>query len=329
MANKSATRKNDNFLRNVIIGFAAFIVVLAAVLVLNARSLGFIGTVDGERIPMEQFYFQRQLVIEQLGFDAWMMTETQLSEITFQALVDIYIVAGWADEFNVVMTPEQISLAQGFADAFREDFTWDDVDQIAGMGFSRAGFNSFIEFLVLEDAVRTAIVEGIEIPSDDELYEAFEEFLLENRELHYVPYVYLVEVASMAAAESLLTRVVMGDNIREVIIENLGLDISADELESVNIFDYDISQEMLNAARETAPDSLAIDPLTELGVFEMINGNFAFFVVDRIDYDPPSMEEWEEWYIASLGWEYFDNRLALARSQVNASRNQRVFNSFD
>jgi len=329
MANKSSTRKNDNFLRNAIIVFVAFIVVVAAVLVVNARSLGFIGTVDGERIPMEQFYFQRQLLIEQLGFDAWMMTETQLAEATFQSLVDIRIITGWAEEFDVQMTPEQITLAHGFADAFREDFMWDGVDQIAGMGFSRARFNSFLELIVLEDLVRTAIVESIENLPEEELEEGFAEFLVEAREHHYVPYVYLVEVASMAAAESLLTRVVMGDDIREVLIENLGLTYTADELESVDIFEYQITQEILDAARLTLPGQLAIDPLTDLGVFEMLNGSFAFFVVERIEYEPPSIEDWTEWHLANIGWDYFDNRLALARAQTDTSQNQRVFNSFE
>ncbi|MCL2168723.1 MAG: hypothetical protein FWB74_01695 [Defluviitaleaceae bacterium] len=319
---KNKSQNRDNTLK-VAVGFlAVFTVVVAAVLIVNARSLGFIGTVDGTRIPMEQFRFQNMLDWDMLGDMAWMVDEYDVAEMTLRNLADLYIMANRADSLGISLSAEDIREAHADAQRSRANLEqmW-GFDVIADIGFSNRSFNNFMEKFTLAVLVSEHIGGQFYI-SDEELVASFEEFVEERADDFRVPYVYFVEVPDYEEGEIIRDMLMMGADIREFMLDNLDEGATVEDVQTERLYEvFGVTFEMWEAARTSPENSL-------LGPMATEHGTFGVFLSTEIVLDLPEFEDWKEFELADLEQEYFQNHLAIWRNAAEITKNTRVFNRF-
>lgn len=316
MSKKQSSRNKDNTIKIAVGIFAAFIVIMGTIMFINNRSLSFIGTIDGTRIPISQFHYQWEMTRDQLGDWLWMMDDMSIAEIAFESLTEIHVLAGRADELGIFLSTEDIENARAEADNIRAWFTWEGQDLIAQMGFSRAAFYRYVEMQTLAAMVAEEVAGRVEI-TDERLAQDFEDYKNENSQNYWQPFVYFVERASFEEAQGEWENVLFGD-IREII---RGEDENVADILPLPLNNFPVSQEIVDFAM-----TLEAGTLTE--VTSLTNGNFGFYLIERFDFAFPEAEIWKPWHEDNLRFEHYRQYLDLWLAQADAQRNERIFRDF-
>jgi hypothetical protein len=335
MSRNHKRKSDDKTVRRALLAFAVFILVVGTALVINNRSLSFAGTVNGQRIPMAHFRFQFDLVAEGLGQDAWMFDQLTIGEFSFEQLADLNVVTSrGAEEFGIVLSSQDIANSRIEADAIRASMTFNGVDLIRQMGFSRAGFYRFTEMWTLYHLILEEITGRLEV-TDEELSEAYEEFLEENIGDYTKFYVYMVEVETEELAEELrqqlLQQVFGGANIIDSVVAMIdahnvvSLFVDFDD----NIASADIVQTNAGAAHMAEVQEMDAANVNISQVAPLTSGNYGFFVLDEIKIEIPEEleEQFKEYYESELRHAFFREYADLWTSQSNISQNARFFRS--
>jgi predicted DNA-binding protein len=281
-----------------------------------------VGTVNGYRIPVSHFRFQYHLLWEELGEDAWMFDELTISEHVFDQMVDLHVVLARADEFGVVLSPEDIENSRLEADWIRENLTHDGNDLIRQMGFSRSSFYRLTDMLTLYNAIRLEIGSRLEVTSE-KLAEAYGEYIEENIEDFTRFHVYMVEVEDEELAANLLRQIISGADIADVINEHNVASLFADSED--NIISGDIMHTNAGSAHISMVREMEPGDFSEVG--PLAGGNYGFFMLDDIIIDIP--EEMEQYFNmefeAHLRHAHFREYADFWISQSNFSQNARFF----
>ena len=325
---KHKSQKRDNTFKIAAITFAIIILAVGTALVINSHTLSFIGTVDGQRLPMAQFHFQENTMWEQLGDMAMFIDQRTFAEMTFESLADMHIIANrGAGDFEVVMTSEDIAESRAWADTVRRELMFMDHggerDLIAEMGFSRSAFYSFMEMMALVNLIYDEVVESVDI-SEDELSDLFDAYIDEYRDEYRVPIVYAIEFMNMFEAEAAREQLLFGTDPRQLIFEGIhNVAEYMEEIEPRHILNYThfLTQEMWDTTRET-PIGRITEPM------ESTFGHYVIFVVEGEEYQLPELENWSAMHLAERGHELFGNYLDMWRNQAAITQNNRVFNRF-
>ena len=294
---KNQSRKKDNSIKTAVIIFAAFIVVVGTLLVINNRSLSYAGTVNGTRIPVEHLRFQFNQNMEimmqemfQFGLQALdAESEAWAWENAFYALLDLNVVVAQADALGVRLSSDDIAEARAEADVIRANMTFDGIDQISQMGFSRSSFYRFIETIFLYTNISRHVGENFGTPlTAEELAEAYAVFMEGNMDDFMTPFLYMLEVESVELAEQLHNMVIMGTPIEEIIAANSVLTVHDEVVTgAVSIFDTNATWAILEMALASPEGTLS-------DVVEMFNGNHGFFMTSHTEIDIPEGHE-ENW----------------------------------
>ena len=321
MAKKNTSRKRDNTLKGAIIGLLIFVVAVGTALAINAHSLSFIGTLDGQRIPMSHFHFQRYSVQTNLGDNIWFMDELSIAEITFESLVEFYNTAARADSLGVYLSADDISAARTTADNIRQEFiNIYGSDQISAMGFSRSGFYSFIEKLTLATMVADHIVENV-VVDEAEVQQAYEDFLIENAQDFIEPFVFMAEFDTMEEAlDAQMQVITQGVDIAEFVAVSRGEE-DANLIESRSLADYPVTQEQWNFALQLSPGMMG-------EIEQNLEGRYFIYQLDQHVEEIPGFDIFAEWHLNNAGTEVMRNYVDVWLNQADVQQNSRIFNRF-
>ena len=322
MSRKNTSKKRDNTMKGAIIAFLVFVVAVGTALAINAHSLSFIGTIDGQRVPMEHFHFQHYMVRDSLGENLWFMDERTTAEIAFESLVEFYNAAARADELGIYLSSDDISSARELADGLREEFiAIYGSDQISLMGFSRSGFYSFVEKITLAGLVSLHIQNSVEF-SEEEIQAAFNEHLEEHADNFLIPYVFVAEVETIEEAMEMHRQIhQLNYSILPFVAQSRGYEGDPEDMESRPFYEYSISEEIWNFAIMMHPGMVSeIEP--------GFGGGYFMFMIDEHVEELPSIEDFENWYTEMRGSELARNYADVWMNQTSIEQNTRVFNRF-
>lgn len=325
MAKKPKANSQNNTIKNIVIVFSAFILVVGALLVWNNRSLSFAGTVDGQRIPLAQLNFFHSSQLENM---MWQMWEFGIFEVTqeihemarqqaWTELVNLHIITARADGLGVRLDAEAMAEVDELVENFNEIFG----DLIREWGFSNASFRRFVELMVLQDRVIDHISSSYSYTQEE-----LDAFIAENILGINSVFVYFVEVDSPMEADSLRMQVNMGRSIIEVIQEyclfynpeNLLLDEDELPIYELNIWFTPLNEDQIAFAYTLEEGELS-------DIFVLDNGHFAFFqvveIVEEVEFD-----EVLEIFVNRLRQEIFVNEMTIWLEQARIEENGRLFN---
>jgi len=341
MAKKPRANNQNATIRNVVIIFSALVIIGATALIWNNRSLSYAGTIDNHRLPVEQFNFIYNGLVDQLWEAGNFNAEADAVDPAWDELVNLHLTVIQASELGVTLTDEdreQIDfLIDWYTDMYTVDTPHGPVNIIHNMGFTNASFRRFVEQMVLQERVFTHLSGNVSV-SEDDFQVAFEEFLDE----HYFDIksvmVNYIEVETLSEASSLLARFVTGEDFLDLMrAHSLFYDTDFLPIDEDGNFIEQIDIRMTSVAMDF--EQLAMAYAMEVGniseIIELVNGNFAFFEVTDIEH--LEMEMLEDFFrfgdgFQDMGFEgraradYFNNRLLIWREAANISQNTRIFN---
>ncbi|MCL2575203.1 MAG: SurA N-terminal domain-containing protein [Defluviitaleaceae bacterium] len=309
--NHQATRK-DNSIKIAVIIFIAFIVIVGAALFINNRSLSWVASVDGERIPMAHFWYQYDRTAEQLWEFAWMLQPGDVEEIALGGLVDLYAVTARADEFGVELTREQIDMARSDATAIRAHMMIDGDDIIRQMGFTRSSFYSFVEMMALYSAVYDTIASRREV-TEQEFIDGIAAYIEENAQEYRNPFAHIVETETEEEAEVLRERILAGESITDIMLE---LNEEANTT-SVHVSNTNFFAETWEEAHFMNEGDISL-------VVPLANGMFGVYQIERIEYDEIDEEAVRETVEAQVRHAHFREFANMWAEQAEVVRNTRV-----
>jgi len=262
------------------------------------------------------------MVWDSLGEEAWMYDELTLAEFVFDQLVDMQAVIARADELGVVLSAGDLENSRLEADWFRDSFTFEGNDQIRQMGFSRSSFYRFMEMWTLYHAIRIHIGSRIEV-TDEEIAEAYEEFLEENLEEFTTRYVHLVAVEEEEFALELWRQLIHGADIVNLINDYNVVSLFVDE--DNNIVSADITRTSAGSAHMAAVLEMSEGDYSEVG--PLAGGNYGFFKLERIVVDIPEELEGQfaEQFDANMRNVHFREYADLWIAQSTVTQNDRFF----
>jgi len=334
MARKPKANSQNTTIRNVAIVFCAFILVVGALLIWNNRSLSFAGTVNDERMPIEHFHFfwneAHEMLAWEFGGVGGQAFDELAMEIGFEGLVELNLAMFQAETLGITLNEEDMEEVAQRAEFYRAINTHSDFDGIAAMGFTNSSFMRFVEMRVLSDRVFEHFAALVEV-SEEELEEAYEEFVAENYfDLKNV-FVHIIEVEQEDLAGTIWNRFTMGEDFRELMREysivydpeSLFVDEDGETIEYVNILTTNLVQDMDQIAI-----AYAMEPGMASVVIEIPNGNFVIFEVVHIEdvVDREQLEiDFKEHHEGVLRGEFFRNQLIIWREQAEIMPNSRIF----
>jgi len=335
MAKKPKANSQSNALKKIGITFAAIILVVGGLLIWNNRILSIAGTVDGVRVPIAQLnYFMSEQfdnLFQQFGFLPEI--EPLARELAWGDIMDLYIIASRADDFDIVLDSEDYEEVEELIAFLNLMHVSPSFNRLRNMGFNNNSLRTFVELLVLQDRIFERVTEVVEV-EEEEIEAAFLLYSLEDFWRFADVYIYVIEVETMADAQAIQYRLMMGDDFIELMREfslvydpeNLEYDEDGNLIEYidsfVSAFGWDLDQ--IRAVYET--------PVGEFSeVFELYNGNFGIFkVADFIPIEDDELltvtDQFRENFIASVRFEFFQNELVIWREQAEAIQNRRIFN---
>jgi hypothetical protein len=326
MSNKHKSRKRDNTIRIAVGIFAAFIVIVGTVLLINNRSLSYIATVNGQRIPIEQFHYQWDMTENAAWEAGWRMflSDMDIAEWALDSLVELHVVAARADEVGAALSAENIEQARQEADSLREWFTFQGQDGIARMGFSRASFNSFIEMQILAGLVAEEVAGRLEI-SEEELAAAFEEYISINSQNYIEPLVHFVEHEDLETTQNFREGVEISvADIRGFI----RTEVEIQSLEDIEPVPFSQLVHFLGLSQDIFEHALTMHPGELSELMPLPGGGFGFFLVDRFEFVFPEAEIWKAGHESELRFEHYRAYLEFWLDQAEITRNERHFRNF-
>jgi len=333
MAKRPRANSHDKTIRNVVIVFGAIILILGAIMIWNNRSLSYVGTVDGQRIPTPNFHFMFHEYQEELWWRGMMVTpenEAEVVDEVFERLLNIHLTARWAEDLGISLTAEHREIVDERIESYRAAYAAPDFDLLSAWGFSNASLRRFVEQRVLFDLVYEYITGRYEITEED-MIQAFEEHLAENFFDFSEVFVYYIEVGTQELADNIMTQLVFGADIVEllrdhsIVFEPEMMRTGSDGLitESINIrtTNLDDDTEQLRLVYDA-------DIGTLMGPLELPNGNFAIIEVAEINEFIEDFEEHEIQFREHHEWQsrllYFHNELLTVRGDIEIRRNSRI-----
>jgi len=327
MAKKPKANSQNNTIRGIVIALSAVIIVIGALLVWNNRSVSFAGTINGERVPVAQLNVFHQNWIDQIHFEWGIPVTPDIADMAREwawgELVDIWIISNQADSLGIILSADDLLEVDEIVDAYNAFF---GREHLRAWGFTNASLRRFAERLVLQDRVRARVLEDVVI-NEDELAEAFENFLVEHAlELQSV-YIYYIEVTSAEMADQLMMQIFTGASIVELMREHsvaynplaLPVDEDGELIERINALDTPLNPEQIGIVY-----AMGIGTLSDVQMLD--NGNFALFqVVDVEEADRDMVFEFfHEDFTAAAQNELLENNMLIWRAQTNVVQNSRV-----
>ena len=344
MARRPKANSHDKTIRNVIIGFSVIILIVGALLIWNNRSLSFVATVDGQRLPVEHFFYFRdqawgELAQFAMGFGMDMNDPMMLDwaiEMGFESLVSFHLTTTHAGQFGLSVNDVDSAAVQERMDFIREwyfDPRWPDHDAIAEMGFTNRSFRQFVELLLLEEKTREHIG-SLAVITDEILAEAFQERLEANLAHEIDVQVHHIQTETREEAEALRERVLAGEDILELMREySLVYDPDAEErFDEFGEIITTININNLHVAGDSEYAEIWLGLNREAGdvsdVIQLFDDTYAFFRVETItdNRDLEQMEiDFNEQHERQLRNDYFFERLAEWAEDIEIVINERVF----
>ena len=330
MARRPRANSHDNTIRNIIIGFSVIILIVGALLIWNNRSLSYAGTINGERIPIEHLSFFQNQAWETLvwgGMPASPQTEAWAMELGFDSLLVLHVTAGRAAEFGLSLADVDAEEVESRINTIRMMHDRPDIDMIAAMGFSNASLRRFVELQVLHELVYQHLVETIAV-DEEELAEAFEQYLEENFRDFAQVMVHLIVVEEESQADAIMNRILMGADFTELMREySVIFDHLPRDEDGQHIYAMDFDHTLL--AFEPGFTLLAYD--LEEGeisdILHMADGGFAIMEVVEINQirDMDEVEaSFREDYLSVLQEDYFLQRLEQWTEEADIVPNSRI-----
>jgi len=341
MARKPKANSHDHTIRNVIIGFSVIILIVGALLIWNNRSLSFAVTIDGERIPIEQFNFyhnQAWNTLWEWGMMPGPETEAWTMEIAFESLVSLHLTSARASEFG-------FSLADVDADEVTEEMEFlrmilqtHEGDIIPRLGFTDAAFRQFVELRMLQGLVHEHITSLVEV-DEEELEQVFEDFWEENH-MHFTEIlVHTITVETRAEADELHSRIVNSNesfvelmreysntfNEEVLPLDDAGNPILAENIHASILGQW--GQEHIELAHDMEVGDVS-EVLSIAGgswvIFEVAEVNPTLDGLDRLELEINVKAEHE----AELRNAYFHERFELWRENADIVPNDRILSGF-
>ena len=332
MAKKPKANNQNTAIRNAAIAFGLVIIVVAAALIWNNRSLAIAGSLDGQNLPrphLEFFTLGREQELWGMGVDdqdfarAW----------AWDDLLQFHVVINQADNLGIYLTPDDFAMVDEMIAEYESIwiFPEDNWNVITDrLGFTNASFRRFVEQMVLHDKILEHIASFVVITEED-LEEGFSAFL----ETHALDirsvFVHYIEVETRALADSILMQAATGTEFAHLMRQHsvmfspdhLPLDEDGEPIETISI-----SFTNLAADIEQLFMAYAMDEGDISAVIELANGNFAIFEVVEIsdmDFDVVYDFFYQE-FTGNAHAEEINNQLMLWMEQAQTSQNNRIFN---
>lgn len=351
MAKKPKANNQNNMVRNVIIIFAAIILVAGTLIVWNNRDMSFAGTVDGQRIPMSHLNFFWNSWGDNEGL-MWEMLQHGIMpgspeanefimELAWNSVVEQTIVASHAEDMGITLAGENAEMVDEQIETFENWFTHvneegevlvTSSEMIRALGFSNASFRRFAEQVVLAGLVHDHIVASVEL-GDEELAEAFAEHLEEHFDYSDV-FVHIIEVDTEELANELWMQIALGADFLGLMRE-YSLAYNTDMLEEDEEGNLIEDLHILATNLRTNQDHIEMAHDMGIGdvssIITLDNNNFAIFEVVRIEHlDDEGRAELEEefnaWHTSVVSNEHFSNQVMIWLEQADVRQNSRVFN---
>jgi len=335
MAKKPKANSHDKTIRNVIIGFGVLVLILAAILVWNNRSLSYAGTVDGERMSLPQLSFHQNEAWGMLLEEQWGMTPDQgtfdlAMLIGFESLVDFYVTIGRAADFGLSLADVDAEQVDSRIEFYQMIYNDHEFDIVTSLGFTDATFRRFVELRELQDLVYRHVTELLVI-TEDALEVAYERHMEEIFFFLKDVLVHIIDVASLEDAENVLAQIEDGADFVDLMRTH---SISYSPHNQQEGPDGQIIETINARSTSLAEDDdlLRIAYGMEEGevsdIIELPNGNFAIFEIVTINEMIDDYEAFEAAVRANqerdLRDGYFRERLQTWRSEADIVRNARV-----
>lgn len=330
MSKKPKANNQNNTIKKIFTSFVIILIVFSTALIWNNRSLSYIGTLNGNRIPIE-FYnlifsqmameFEFSLMMQGLPFSPEF--RYLIAEDAFNNLLEMMVAVEMANELGLYLGEVELTMAQLAANNTRDMHT---SANIRNMGFTNRSLNQFFYNNALHGELYEYIIAQREV-TEEELATAFAEFLEENIQDLYAHIVYLITFDDYEQASSILLRIAMGEDFMELMREYstsywpdfLPVDEYGELIEHADI-------------RQFTTDPLAIEAVRALEVSDIsdiihfMDGTFA--IVNLHSIEEPDYEELEEQFNefteANLRDEFFTEQMFLRMAQIEVTRNTRV-----
>ena len=333
MARKPKANSHDKTIRNMIIGFGAIVLIIAAVLIWNNRDLSYAGTVDGERMSFSQLQFEQNQAWWML-LDWGMMPDNDTADfalqIGFENLVDLYVTINRAANFGLSLADVDVEDIENRIAWYQMMFNNEDFDVIASLGFNNTTFRRFIEMRVLQDLVYEHVTEQLEV-REDALDAAYEAHLEENFFFLRDFLVHIIDTESIEDAEDILEQLEAGVDFVDLMrAHSFTYDPNNQE-----VADDGTITETRNARLTTLQDNdghlrmvYGMEEGEISGIIELEHGIFSIVEVVTINEMVADYEVFEANFRAQQEgqWrdEYFRERLQGWRDEAEVVRNTRV-----
>ena len=325
MAKRPKAHTQNNTIRNVAIIFCAIVIVTAAALVWNNRSLSYAGTLDGARLPVAQLnFFAENLGGQIADFDL-------AREFAWGDLVDFHLVTRQADDLGIALNADDMEEVDEIIAWYESQWVFPEFNYnlITSMGFTNSSFRQFMEQFVLRGRVVDHVTSFVEI--DEEVFaRAFADFVVEHAFDITSVFVHHITVEDAVQATSLLLQHTEGADFVELMREHsltynpetLMVDEDGALIEHTNIWDTAIS---LDFEQVMVAYEMEIGQVSDIIALE--NGNFAIFqIADIHEMEMSVVEEiFRPQFEDGARFDFLNNQLMIWREQSAIEQNSRIF----